>query len=66
MVEVSEPDLAQGDLHAASVCHTRVHLRITAGDGTPYDEFGNAVALLGDTVVVGEPFSKSGIGTGAV
>ncbi len=34
--------------------------RVTAGDGRPFDQFGNAVAIDGNTMVVGAPFAQVG------
>lgn len=34
--------------------------RLTAGDGRPLDRFGSAVAIAGNTVVVGAPFAQVG------
>ncbi|HNG34785.1 MAG TPA: putative Ig domain-containing protein, partial [Blastocatellia bacterium] len=41
----------------------RQQQQLTAGDGQPGDEFGKAVALSGDTIVVGAP--EDSIGTNA-
>jgi hypothetical protein len=43
------------------------HARITASDGTPVDEFGDAVTVAGDTLAVGAPLADlTGANEGAV
>jgi hypothetical protein len=52
------PDVNQGSAYVftRSGNHWSQQQKLTAGDGGPSDQFGQAVALNGDTALVGAPF----------